>query len=276
MIDHPQRCDAPSFVAEMEGGGVAFLESLFEEFSIEKPREAERVAKSEKREVRYRKVVERRKLKRVEEHRRRRERKKEARDDAENNAEMKRLSVCIDLAFCSAMNSKERGKLIRQLGRVWGLQKRYPGLATTLVNLEDSVKTEGERIVSGFGSFSWKTTSERLEDVQSTSSLVYLSPDAEMEPLMAVEEEAVYVIGGLVDESGKGSMSREKAEALGVRCRRLPIPEFMTKTSSGTFNVMLTINQVVEILCRFATSGDWTDALEPVVPARTGYTVAKT
>ncbi|KAK0417154.1 hypothetical protein QR680_012858 [Steinernema hermaphroditum] len=257
---------------------VAFLDSLFEEFSLEKPREVAKAVKSEKRALRYQKVAERRKRRRVEEHQRRRERQKEARGtetEEKPGLEMKRLSVCIDLGFCSAMNSKERGKLIRQLGRVWGLQKRYPGLSTTLVNIDEDFVTDGERIVSGFRSFAWKTTTQRLEDMQSTSAIVYLSPDAEMEPLMFVEDDEMYVIGGLVDESGRGSMSREKAEDLGVKCRRLPIPEYMTKASRGTFNVMLTINQVVEILCRLAVSGNWIDALGPVVPevgAESSYT----
>ncbi|TKR78009.1 hypothetical protein L596_018885 [Steinernema carpocapsae] len=186
---------------------------------------------------------------------------------------MEPISICIDLGFCAAMNSKERGKLIRQLGRVWGLQKRFSGLSIILANLDNTIREEGERIVSGFGTFGWKTTSDGLEDVQTTLSLVYLSPDAEMEPLLEIEANSTYVIGGLVDESGKGSMSREKAESLGVRCFRLPIQEFLHKEKNGTHNVMLTINQVTEILCLFVAAGDWVTALGPVVPVRTGFVV---
>ena len=61
-------------------------------------------------------------------------------------------------------------------------------------------------------------------------------------------------------------------ESCNYQCRRLPIPEFMLK-KSGTFNVMLTINQVVEILCKYASSGNWKESLGLVVPKRTGYIV---
>lgn len=36
---------------------------------------------------------------------------------------------------------------------------------------------------------------------------------------------------------------------------------------------MLTINQVVEILCKFASTKDWKESLGSVVPKRTGYVV---
>ncbi|KAK0417155.1 hypothetical protein QR680_012858 [Steinernema hermaphroditum] len=217
---------------------VAFLDSLFEEFSLEKPREVAKAVKSEKRALRYQKVAERRKRRRVEEHQRRRERQKEARGtetEEKPGLEMKRLSV------------RRRG--VHRLGfllgnELKGAREADPTAGTSLGSPEALPR-----------SFAWKTTTQRLEDMQSTSAIVYLSPDAEMEPLMFVEDDEMYVIGGLVDESGRGSMSREKAEDLGVKCRRLPIPEYMTKASRGTFNVMLTINQVVEILCRLAVSG---------------------
>lgn len=35
------------------------------------------------------------------------------------------LNIIVDLGFTEAMNEKEMGKLVRQMGRVWGLQKRF-------------------------------------------------------------------------------------------------------------------------------------------------------
>lgn len=64
------------------------------------------------------------------------------------------------------------------------------------------------------------------------------------------------------------------AEELGLDARRLPIQEFLHRRDSGTFNVMLTINQVVEILVRYVYSKSWTEALS-VVPKRMGYEVVK-
>uniref|UniRef100_A0A914CC31 SAM-dependent MTase TRM10-type domain-containing protein n=1 Tax=Acrobeloides nanus TaxID=290746 RepID=A0A914CC31_9BILA len=111
-----------------------------------------------------------------------------------------------------------------------------------------------------------------LQKLYEGRRFVYLSPDSELEPLLNFETSDVFIIGGLVDETGKGSLSREKAASCNYLCRRLPISEFMVK-ESGTFNVMLTINQVVEILCRYARSKDWKESLGSVVPKRTGYVV---
>lgn len=47
----------------------------------------------------------------------------------------------------------------------------------------------------------------------------------------------------------------------------------MRRAGKGTFNIMLTINQVVEILCKLAQSADWKFALKDTVPKRTGYAV---
>lgn len=63
-------------------------------------------------------------------------------------------------------------------------------------------------------------------------------------------------------------------EELGLDVRRLPIQEFLHRRDSGTFNVMLTINQVVEILVRYVHSKNWIEALS-VVPKRLGYEVIK-
>lgn len=41
--------------------------------------------------------------------------------------------------------------------------------------------------------------------------MVYLSPDSQLDALLDVSADEVYVIGGLVDESGAGSLSRCKA-----------------------------------------------------------------
>lgn len=51
------------------------------------------------------------------------------------------------------MSAKELGKLVRQLGRVWGLQKRYAGLSTTLLDPSDELLAECRRVVSGFDDF---------------------------------------------------------------------------------------------------------------------------
>lgn len=64
------------------------------------------------------------------------------------------------------------------------------------------------------------------------------------------------------------------AEELNVTARRLPIQEYLKRCKKGTFNVMLTINQVVEILVRYVITKSWHEALS-VVPKRTGYELSE-
>jgi len=183
-----------------------------------------------------------------------------------------RLEVCLDLSFCDLMSVKELRKLARQMGRVWGLQKKYNGLNTTLCSPPDQLITACEEVLDGFSTYKWNIVqSDGIElPFAKEKTMVYLSPDADLSPLLDLTNDCIYVIGGLVDESGKGKRTSKKAEHNGHQCFRLPIPEFMEKTNKGTFNLMLTINQAFEILCRFAEKQDWRYALE-IVPRRIGY-----
>jgi tRNA (guanine9-N1)-methyltransferase len=231
-------------------------------------------SKSVRKIERFQRVLARRQQKRKDEHKRRRQVLKETPFQV---IECKTFNICIDLSFCGMMSSKELSKTARQLGRVWGLQKKYAGLETTLFSAPNDFLEECNRVVSGFNKFNWRVLREEddieLSEHMAGKEVVYLSPDAHLSPLLTLDDNCVYVLGGLVDESGMGSKTTEKANSLNCRCLRLPIQEFMEKGKEGTFNLMLTINQVVEALCRFAISSDWKSALSEVVPRRSGFTV---
>lgn len=109
------------------------------------------------------------------------------------------------------MSTKEISKLARQTGRVWGLQKLYEGIEITLLSPPESFYLEARRVVCGVDNFTWNTVNGELETAFPNSRLVYLSPDAELPPLLELLSSDIYVIGGLVDETGRGSLSREKA-----------------------------------------------------------------
>ncbi len=59
-----------------------------------------------------------------------------------------------------------------------------------------------------------------------------LSPDAD-EPLLALDPDAVYMIGGIVDRSPAKGITRGFAAANGVRCARLPIAEYLREDAGG-------------------------------------------
>ncbi|MCP9258204.1 hypothetical protein DINM_002712 [Dirofilaria immitis] len=189
------------------------------------------------------------------------------------------LQVCIDFGFAQRMSDKEIGKLVRQMGRYLqytyvrklcnrtyiiyihtcactvnhinihtGFASGSPGLKVMLLSPDQRFLCEGRRKISGFDYFSWIISTRNINEFATEHHIIYLSPDSQLKALLDVKSDEVYVIGGLVDETGVGSLSYHRAEELGLDARRLPIQEFLRRRDSGTFNVMLTINQVVEIL----------------------------
>lgn len=94
--------------------------------------------------------------------------------------------------------------------------------------------------------------------------LVYLSPDAD-EALEDVEEDTMYVIGGIVDLAARGvAWSLPKATALGIRAARLPIRENLPSVT----NQILNIDTALKVLCEKYSGKDWEDALRAALPTR--------
>ena len=84
-----------------------------------------------------------------------------------------------------------------------------------------------------------------LSPVSPPRHLVYLSPDAE-DALEDVEEDTMYVIGGIVDLAARGvAWSLPKATTLGMRAARLPIRENLPSVT----NQILNIDTVLKVLC---------------------------
>ncbi|XP_057199539.1 tRNA methyltransferase 10 homolog B-like isoform X2 [Triplophysa rosa] len=107
-----------------------------------------------------------------------------------------------------------------------------------------------------------------------TEDVIYLTPDAN-EALERVDEDKVYILGGLVDESIQKKISYKRAKELGVHTVRLPIDEYMVKKSNpkNFHSKILAINQVFEVLLAFCETKDWTTALASGIPPGKGYVV---
>ncbi|RXN19018.1 tRNA methyltransferase 10 -like protein [Labeo rohita] len=91
-----------------------------------------------------------------------------------------------------------------------------------------------------------------------------------------VEEDKVYILGGLVDETIQKKISYTRAKELGIRTARLPIDEYMVKRPNpkNFHSKILAINQVFEILLTFRDTKDWIKALTAGIPPGKGYMVA--
>lgn len=92
---------------------------------------------------------------------------------------------------------------------------------------------------------------------------IYLSSDAE-EELEKLEEDKIYIIGGLVDRNRHKDYIRGYAMNLGIRSYKLPIRKYLKLNSS----TVLTTNQIFTILMDFHETMDWKEALLKNIPKR--------
>eukprot|EP00088_Acartia_fossae_P070776 TRINITY_DN9560_c0_g1_i1.p1 TRINITY_DN9560_c0_g1~~TRINITY_DN9560_c0_g1_i1.p1 ORF type:complete len:285 (+),score=44.60 TRINITY_DN9560_c0_g1_i1:74-928(+) len=239
---------------------------------------------------RYLAVSGHKKEKRKEERQRRREKFKEKRQNGEEKPkditkqeQLDRLvaskengiKVCIDLQYHKIMTPKEIQRLSNQLKRVYGSNKA----SLKPFNLTfSSLKRDGQiyetciEKISGFAHFQVNMIEESVEEEFDVEKLVYLSPDAD-KYLEDLEPDAIYVIGGIVDDTVQSKMSLQFIEAVQAECRKLPIPLYMERKDGGggTFKQILTVNQVFDILLKFQETKSWPEALKAGVPARTGF-----
>lgn len=111
------------------------------------------------------------------------------------------------------MSSKSTKRLVHQMSRVRGIQKRYTGLTLTIAQAPPSLVDQFHNEISSFNSYGWKFVDAKATDMCAEQSLipVFLSPDATNPPLTNIQPDCCYVIGGLVDETGVGPMTLNKA-----------------------------------------------------------------
>lgn len=74
----------------------------------------------------------------------------------------------------------------------------------------------------------------------------------------------MYIVGGIVDRNRHKRLTLDKAEVEGIRHARLPIGAHLKMSGS----VVLTVNQVLDILLAWLELRDWKLACERAVPMR--------
>lgn len=185
-------------------------------------------------------------------------------------------SIVIDLNFDPLMTEKEIVSLSAQICRSYSIIRRSKqnsiplqlnpfsfsvyglGKATNLLPQLKKAYPDNER-------WSCKLEEKSLEEDSSLdfSKFIYLSGDAD-EVLDAVDETVTYVIGGLVDRNRYKNIALERAKELGMRTMKLPLAQYAQLSASP----ILTIVHVTELLCKRRILGNWSDAIEAVLPKR--------
>ena len=172
------------------------------------------------------------------------------------------------------MSEKELIHLAQQLSRVYGFNRKSSDPChLTFCHLPKDCKTrqiccdKSEGFANYILNFSEKSLIDTFENRK--QDLVYLTPDSD-NLLEDIEDNKIYVIGGLVDDSVKKLSSLSFAKDQGLTTAKLPIDKYCSRIE-GSFKQILTINQVFEILLNKIQGFSWPQVFSQSLPSRIGF-----
>ncbi|XP_023571812.1 tRNA methyltransferase 10 homolog B [Octodon degus] len=172
--------------------------------------------------------------------------------------------------WCSEMS-----RLAGQIRRLYGSNKKADRpfwISLTGFTTDSPLYEECLRMNDGFSSYLLDITEEDCFSLFPLETLVYLTPDSE-HALEDVDQNKIYVLGGLVDESIQKKVTLQKAQEHSVKTARLPIQEYMVRRQNekNYHSEILSINQVFDILSTYFDTHNWPEALKKGVSPGKGY-----
>jgi tRNA (guanine9-N1)-methyltransferase len=203
--------------------------------------------------------------------------------------------ICIDCAYEAFMTPKEINSLAIQIRYCYSSNKRSPypcqltatSIGSTTSDDECNTNTDSSsndksnfkkndatlshlQRVNGFEEWSnwaFDVTSESLEKYfqNNIQNVIYLTSDAET-TLTTLEDDKIYVIGGIVDRNRLKRIAYDRATIIGLRTAKLPIDDYLSTMPSTR---VLTTNHVMELLLKYKQyDGSWKKALTDILPTR--------
>jgi tRNA (guanine9-N1)-methyltransferase len=175
--------------------------------------------------------------------------------------------ICLDCSFENSLTAKEINSLASQIRYCYASNKnsRYPS-TVTVTSLGGSTLEHLEK-VSGFDQWTHRAfhgTEKSVGDAfPDKSKLIYLTSDSE-NVLDTVEDDKIYIIGGIVDRNRLKRAAIGHAESLGIQTAKLPITDYLSMVATK----ILTCNHVFEILLKYKEHKDWKKAFLEVLPNR--------
>lgn len=217
---------------------------------------------------------------RRQERQRRQERKREARASGQEMPNRKRLkvnksvdeskckiSVVIDMSFDDYMSEKDMKKALTQIQYSYSANRRSENPMRLLISSfcgKSRSMFDQIRGCTNWDENSIQLKKEHYLDIfQDKEKIVYLTSESP-NVLTRLEEDNVYIIGGLVDHNAQKGLCHRLAEEKGLKHARLPIDEYVVMKTRK----VLTINHVFEIMLKFTESGDWEKSFFHVIPKR--------
>jgi tRNA (guanine9-N1)-methyltransferase len=186
--------------------------------------------------------------------------------------------ICFDLNYNSYMDYKEQKSLVAQLSLCYSINKHnIKKINFYFTNVGEDLREK----LNKNGAEKWKVHYYDIpfysinELIKLNKEFVYLTPDAK-EDLEDVNEDKIYIIGGIVDRSVIKNLSmnrvsniqNENNNNIKITTKKLPLLKYIKDLK----NIVLNINTVVEILSFYIDMDkdkkDWKNVLERALPKR--------
>jgi tRNA (guanine9-N1)-methyltransferase len=179
-----------------------------------------------------------------------------------------KYQICLDCSFEDMMTQKEINSLSIQTRYCYGGNKKAKHPVRATATSLGGKTLENLQRVSGFDHWQHRafhhTKSGLLEAFPDKSKLVYLTSDSE-NVLDTLEDDKIYIIGGIVDRNRLKRAAIDRAEEQGIATAKLPISEYLSMVSTK----VLTCNHVFDVLLKYRENGnDWKKAFLDVLPVR--------
>ena len=180
-------------------------------------------------------------------------------------------TIMIDVDFTELMSDKELTSLCKQLKECYStvLRSEHP-LNVVVVGCDDKLLRSLAKTCPQYEKWVGFKFEREPIDESKQPNMCYLTADSET-VMDAYDNDAVYVIGGLVDRNRYKNMCRDKAHKAGFATAQFPISKHM----DGNTRRVLTVNHVFSILDGVHGGRPWPDVLLEMMPARKGFQVKK-
>ncbi|KAF7679679.1 tRNA methyltransferase 10 like protein A [Astathelohania contejeani] len=180
-------------------------------------------------------------------------------------------TICIEIMNTdNIMSEKEIKSTIRQVNYCYASNRRSYNPVNLIIS---NIISVGDYFSKEYRNWDAKLINESIfqyylqkehSNIDNKPELIFLSSEAE-EILEKMEENVIYVIGGMVDRNRYKGYVNDICKSYGFKSYKLPIKESGIRLNSS---VVLATNHVFDILLEFGVSGNWMHALINNIPKR--------
>ena len=193
----------------------------------------------------------------------------------------KGMKVIIDCDFEHLMNEQGNKSMVRQIVDLYSINKESSNpFRVILYGVGKQIKDGLEKsnyenwigievyFKEDFPTFDkfieeilYKDDKRPKDDIK--KNIFYLTADSENN-IENIDNNATYIIGGIVDRNKYKGLTFNKAKELGINHGKFPIGDYLKLQSSQ----VLTTNHTFHILNEFSIKHDWKDAFVSIIPKR--------